>query len=392
MDPASRAHLSNTHMMRFSTTILGTSLTCLTACIAPPISVGVELDESSDDGSAEGGSTSGSDGSASASSSSGLGSGSGTDTSSESTGEGPGSTGGSTGPGPASSSTETGIDPSTSTGIDTATATDGSSTTSGEEATPCDQGFEVRSCVLAGGGMPEGWGCQWVELERLDVDGDFCSLERDVGGRCIPTRYQGEGCVQAECGDHPGVYYRTLRDGSYETFANPGLCEYQPAEYTLCLPGDPHPACECLCSEAAFPPGLEETFVSQGGCADLVVFALDASGTTALHLRLDDGFVAQAQETQGAVETEITAWRTLELVVGADLDQHFCNDVVSDTVTSRYTATAGTLHVVVEPSDDDLATATITLHDVTFASEAGNAVLTIEEYTFEDVVVGWFPG
>lgn len=393
-------------MMRLSNSFIVTMATCLTACIAPPISVGNELDASS-------GSDPESDSSGQSSSSSGT---SGSDVgTSDTTGRPDPGTSDTTGD-PDSGTSSTGVDPgstsstsatpgssdSTSRGTDTESTSSTSSTSSGSdtedtgEPSPCDAGWEERTCFLAHARMPEGFGCEWVELERLEADLDLCTFEVSVGGRCIPTRYQGEGCAQVECGDTAGVYYRELSHGAYETFTNPGLCEYQPEEYTLCADGDDHEACQCVCvgDTASLPPDFEELLVSQGGCADLVAYAVDAEGTFALHTYIDRGLVAQAMEEQAAVETEIVVgeWTNLEVVIGQDLTNHFCNDVVSGTIQRRLAATAAVLHIVVEPGEGELATATVTLRDATFESEDGQEVLSIELYTFEDIAVGWLPG
>lgn len=145
--------------------------------------------------------------------------------------------------------------------------------------------------------------------------------------------------------------------------------------------------------------GFAATLTSQGGCADVFIYAQNPGATVSVELRMSD-LVKPVVESGVAATTELTlpdAAAQLVVNLGHDLHEDLCTDFVEvePTIDHFYEAVAGKLSVTVTPGEEgDSPTATVTLEDVTWklTGEDTSPTVDMPTLTISDVVVGWFPG
>lgn len=151
----------------------------------------------------------------------------------------------------------------------TSTDDSGSDESGSSHPTDCEQAATRAECEAIPAGAVGRPSCAWAEVQDV-ADAQSCELTHPVGV-CVPTTYQGEGCVVGPtCGqwEHPRIYVRVV-DGDQQIFSGQ-FCETYPEGWTECAWADlgngdfrapDDPACGCLC-----PPVVEDP--PPATCAD----------------------------------------------------------------------------------------------------------------------------
>jgi hypothetical protein len=153
------------------------------------------------------------------------------------------------------------------------------------------------------------------------------------------------------------------------------------------------PGCALPILESGFQEDLDRT----GGCADVILFAVDADDEVMLHFStVDEGRVAEASVAGTPLEYAFTLPSDgieLEVRQGTQVSDITCDDVAENggpDVLRRWTAEGGDLILTLTPGGD-LVAADLVLQDVDFLDEDGNAV-GIDVFTVHADSVGWFAG
>ncbi len=151
------------------------------------------------------------------------------------------------------------------------------------------------------------------------------------------------------------------------------------------------------CAPPVLEPGFEEELEQTGGCADVVLFAVDADDEVMLHVSTaTEGRVA---ETTTAGEPQVYAFTlpsdeiVVEVRQGTQVSDATCDDVIENggpDVIRTWTADGGEATLTLTPSGDIVA-ADLTLEGVDFSDEDGNTV-GIEAFTVHADSVGWYAG
>lgn len=143
---------------------------------------------------------------------------------------------------------------------------------------------------------------------------------------------------------------------------------------------------------------FESTLTEEGGCGDMFVYAVDAADEILLTVEADGPVAAAAGEDAVVHYSLPDAGVAITVDVGSSISDAICDDVIENggpDVQSTWTAVSGDVHLELTFPTDTAAgsdpTARVELTDVVVESEAGEQV-TIEAFTWEDVLVGWLPG
>jgi hypothetical protein len=151
------------------------------------------------------------------------------------------------------------------------------------------------------------------------------------------------------------------------------------------------------CSPATSLPGFPEDLVIVGGCGDVILFAANPDDTLLLEVR-GSGLVALA-EAAGEPSTFDFVLPSDELTVSVDVGERVsdatCDDAIVDEgprVDQAYEASAGTVTLSIVPSSEATgAVGSAFLRDVQFPSGPSHLLL-LDEFSIEEVAVGWLPG
>lgn len=279
---------------------------------------------------------------------------------------------------PKSIGQESDTEPGSSGDTGSASETDGmTSQTSGQTS-----GQTSNTTEPTGGETDTGPGCPPVQPEPCTececVDGAWSCV--DLG--CVDS-CEGEAC---------GVACLLCPEGEPD-------CDF-PLEDGVCTAdglcvGTPPPKLG-FC-EGQLQPGFEGELAAVSGCADMNVYAHDATDERGLVVFVDQGLVADAWASGMPVHVELSATDPtvhIEGRAGFLVTQAECNDAVGPGIDIKETwlPTAGTVIVDVIPMGTEQATATVELVDVELHRvQPGPASFTID-FTFTDVNVGWLPG
>lgn len=153
----------------------------------------------------------------------------------------------------------------------TGVSTDSSSSSGSESGSPtggeqldCAAQTTLEGCAAVYDTPPgqSDFGCAWVNVINIEGAGASCEFGMSEG-RCIPTEYQGDGCLtspRCSTDEAISVYHRELPDGTYDIFEAPvsggieALCEYNTTEWELCIwdkkggiSSRSPDECECIC-------------------------------------------------------------------------------------------------------------------------------------------------
>jgi hypothetical protein len=149
------------------------------------------------------------------------------------------------------------------------------------------------------------------------------------------------------------------------------------------------------CGSDPLGPEFGQRFTHFGGCADVVLFAVDARDELMITFRAD-GLVQEAQGTGVPTETVIDLPADdVVLIVeqGSSVSDATCDDVVMQggpRVGRTWTATAGSATLRISPREGG-GRADLVLEDVVFEAD-GEDEVTLERLEWQDVSVGWLPG
>ena len=144
---------------------------------------------------------------------------------------------------------------------------------------------------------------------------------------------------------------------------------------------------------------LASTFDTLGGCGDIRLEANNDAQTHALVIRVP----ALIDDVRDAGEPLVDSLTfpsdvTATLSIGSLLSSTPCNDALEAgmTVDQVYEAVSGTLDIDVEVTGDaepfnNPARVDASLHDLVLENEDGDE-LSVEDFSFTDVNVGWLPG
>lgn len=146
----------------------------------------------------------------------------------------------------------------------------------------------------------------------------------------------------------------------------------------------------------AVSPDFELDLERLGGCSDVLLFATDADDTTMLSLELDHPIEAGGDSETSESVTLPDPLAVVTLEVGAAVSDATCDDVVENggpRVRDTYEAVSGQVDFVIVPDGDGYggASASATLTDVVLENADGDSV-TVEDFAWEDIHVGWLAG
>lgn len=152
------------------------------------------------------------------------------------------------------------------------------------------------------------------------------------------------------------------------------------------------------CSTAGpLSPGFEQQLTRQGGCADVVFYAVDDDDEVMLSFRAD-GLVAEARDAGGETVTTLDLSEPGAVVIverGSRISDAMCDDVIEDggpQVSRTWEAVGGSATVTVRPGPEDFgARADLRLTDVVLDDGSGDRIV-LPEMIWLDVSVGWYPG
>jgi hypothetical protein len=145
-------------------------------------------------------------------------------------------------------------------------------------------------------------------------------------------------------------------------------------------------------------PELGADLTRFGGCGDVILYAVDAYDRVLVTFQAQ-GFVEEARasekdEVEVVLDLSATA-ASARIDYGTRVSSTVCNDVIvppGPSVDRVWTATAGTATLRVRPASSSVgAFADLRLESVVFSSD-GAEDITLEELTWADVFVGWYPG
>lgn len=152
------------------------------------------------------------------------------------------------------------------------------------------------------------------------------------------------------------------------------------------------------CGSDPLGPDFEQRLTRQGGCADVIFFAVDADDEVMLSFRAN-GLVEEARDGGEQVVTnfDLSTSGAASLIVerGSRISDAMCDDVIENDgprVDRTWEAVAGRAIVTIRPGLTDFsARGDLMLEDVVVEDEDGDRVV-IERMEWADVSVGWFPG
>jgi len=153
------------------------------------------------------------------------------------------------------------------------------------------------------------------------------------------------------------------------------------------------PGCAPQLLESGFKEDLDRT----GGCADVILFAVDADDEVMLHFStVEEGRVAEATTAGTPLEYAFTLPSDeieLEVRQGTQVSDITCDDVAENggpDVVRTWMADGGEATLTLTPGGD-LVEADLVLQEVTFLDEDGNTV-GVDAFTVHAASVGWYAG
>ncbi len=249
----------------------------------------------------------------------------------------------------------------------------------------------------------------WRETQRISVADDACEALGAGPGYCVRHVSSGEeGCGwSTTCSTDSGIEYRfkEVEPGIFEVGSRDDCFQstvFGPEGFTTC--GDVAEACECTCALEGFaelPAGFEDT-LEPGGCEDMVLYGRSPDRTVSFFVSTGPD-IEQVADAQSAgepviVEYDISELELVEVQVGENLTFATCDDVSEPfVVQQRWRATAGTVTIEVVPEADPpqfgtLGYATVSMGGLEVQIVGGTSEDTVEDFTLENVAVGWIPG
>lgn len=265
--------------------------------------------------------------------------------------------------------TEGGTEPA---GTDSSTGTDPSSSSAG---TTTDVDSSGASSGSSDGGSESESGCPPVDPPIVPscatcTMNDDCAFDCDFGD-C------NTDCTRDACGTE------------CITCVDPRAC----AEDWSAGVCDGDGACveEATC-EGGLQEGFEKALTVQAGCSDMIVYARSNDDALGLSLYLDNLDVNGVTEPTEFTDIPFDAAQWLEIRVGTAVTSAECTDVITKPgpqVDALWIPTAGTIDVAITPGAGG-PLADVTLTDFVFEHDGESVALA--SYTFEDILVGWFPG
>lgn len=145
-------------------------------------------------------------------------------------------------------------------------------------------------------------------------------------------------------------------------------------------------------------PELGADLTRFGGCGDVIMYAVDDHDRVLVTFQTQ-GLVEEARAS-GEEEAEFvldlsTASATARLDYGERVSSTVCDDAIvppGPSVDRVWIATEGSATLRIRPvSDSEGAFADLVLGNVVFSSD-GAEDITLEEVTWTNVFVGWYPG
>ncbi len=144
--------------------------------------------------------------------------------------------------------------------------------------------------------------------------------------------------------------------------------------------------------------GFEDGLDAVGGCSNINVFATDHDlYVLAVSTQGTLDLIGQAEAAGAPIEVELAIGVDdvfAEVIYGEGGDSIPCNDAVDPgLVVSHLIASEGTIALVVDPPDENgNAIVDVTITNARFSHVKGGTELTLDEYVWTDVTVGWLPG
>lgn len=145
--------------------------------------------------------------------------------------------------------------------------------------------------------------------------------------------------------------------------------------------------------------GVERSFSSPRGCADVLLYDGNSEDTSGLVFQASDR--VSAARTAGMTTTFSLSLPQsgvkLQLLAGRNVTYQYCNDAIEankrPVIDATYSATGGKATLTVTPTGAELGRATLLLENVVFHSDTGAGPdVTIPRYEMKDINVGWLAG
>jgi len=265
----------------------------------------------------------------------------------------------------------------------------------GPPTNPCFGPTTPEACTALRPGDVE---CRWTDMRSIEPG--TCRVLTTVG-RCVPSYPSDLECphdpLHCAVGDTRSYWLLPPAD-HYELTLDPDVC--MSAEHTGFAPcTENSAAAPCACACGTFAQSLQPDFndddlAETSGCSDVQIYAYNADSTMALVLEVPPGLVAQAMTTDGPVIA------TLELPGDANVRGHvgfgstsaLCTDVAAPSQYVMWPALSGTIEIQVS-HDGQQAFASATAQDLVLDSpDPALQDATVETFSWDETVVGWYPG
>lgn len=152
------------------------------------------------------------------------------------------------------------------------------------------------------------------------------------------------------------------------------------------------------CGTDPLGPDFEQRLTQQGGCGDVVFYAVDADDETMLTFQAD-GLVQEARDGAEQIVTnfDMSVSGAASLIVerGSRISDATCDDVIEGggpQVERTWEAVEGRAIVTIRPGLTEFTSrGDLVLEDVVVEDSDGNRAV-IERMEWTNVSVGWFPG
>lgn len=145
-------------------------------------------------------------------------------------------------------------------------------------------------------------------------------------------------------------------------------------------------------------PELGANLTLFGGCGDVVFYAVDEHDRVVVTFQaqglVEEARTSEEDEVEVVLDLSTTA-ATAQVEQGERVSSTVCNDIIvppGPRVDRAWTATGGSATLRIRPvSGSERAFADLVLESVVFSSD-GAEDITLEEVTWTNVFVGWYPG
>ncbi|HEX2730259.1 MAG TPA: hypothetical protein VHM70_01590, partial [Polyangiaceae bacterium] len=209
------------------------------------------------------------------------------------------------------------------------------------------------------------------EISRAVADVNHCTADDDCAsfGATTSCTTQCNALVASDSADDATSALAAIDAAQCAAFTRAGC----PVPPIMCSPAQGSPSCVGgVCAYAAAAPSndLADQLTGHGGCADVLIYAVDDAGTQLVRFYVKvDPFDAAAVADAGLEQTLFElpmAGVELTLLRGQELQNSVCTDVPVGVVEASYPASSGRMKLTRTGQSGQEPHATLVLDDVVF--------------------------